>query len=280
MQFRPPIMEKTKLSQIPIIIDFTFRSTLNAWTDHQPFYQAGLADRLSYELTFNNYSKVIESTDVNAKYNISGISLEYEVVTNAELARMIKNQYRGKMAILYDRVLRHRIIPLNKKDQTWNINLNTPTKTMKGILLLFKEPTEKSTSKLFNPKIDKISITIEGVPNQLYAQGMRRYQHWEEIQKYFGDSREEHAIGVTKALNLSDMRLKDYLVDKYGLFLDMRSNDDNTIYGSGRRVENASKGITIQLEKAEAAGGLNCYIYVIMDAQLNIKNGRYHSAIY
>ena len=32
-------------------------------TDHLPFYQAGLADRLSYELTFNNYSKVIESTD-------------------------------------------------------------------------------------------------------------------------------------------------------------------------------------------------------------------------
>ena len=33
-------------------------------TDHQLFYQAGLADRLSYELTFNNYSKVIESMDV------------------------------------------------------------------------------------------------------------------------------------------------------------------------------------------------------------------------
>ena len=73
-------------------------------TDHQPFYQAGLADRLSYELTFNNYSKVISRTDENAKYNISGFSVEYEVVTNAELARMIKNQYSGKMSVLYDRV--------------------------------------------------------------------------------------------------------------------------------------------------------------------------------
>ena len=77
--------------------------------------------------------------------------------------------------------------------------MNTLAKSMKEILLLFKEPAEKTTSKFYNPKIDKILITIEGVPNQLYAQGMRRYQHWEEIQEYFGDSREEHTMGVTKA---------------------------------------------------------------------------------
>ena len=42
--------------------------------------------------------------------------------------------------------------------------------------MLFKEPTEKSTFKCYNPKFNKTSITIEGVPNQLYAQGMRGYQ--------------------------------------------------------------------------------------------------------
>ena len=53
------------------------------------------------------------------------------------------------------------------------------------------------------------------------------------------------------------------------------------IHGSGRRVQNVSEGITIQLEKAaEAAGELNYYIYIIMDAQLNIESGRFHSAIY
>ena len=53
----------------------------------------------------------------------------------------------------------------------WNINLNNPAKNMKGILLLFRG----SGSKCYNPKIDKISITVEGVSNQLYAQGIRRY---------------------------------------------------------------------------------------------------------
>ena len=89
---------------------------------------------------------------------------------------------------------------------------------MKGILLLFRKSDSISFSKFYNPKICKISITIKGVPNQLYAQGMRRYQHWEEIQKYFGDSREQRGMGVAKDLNLSDMRLEYYLVDKRYVF--------------------------------------------------------------
>ena len=49
----------------------------------------------------------------------------------------------------------------------------------------------------------------------------------------------------------------------------------------GRRIENASEGITLQMEKKEElAGALNAYIYLIMDAQLNIQNGTYVSAVY
>ena len=49
----------------------------------------------------------------------------------------------------------------------------------------------------------------------------------------------------------------------------------------GRRIENASEGITLQIEKrGESAGALNAYIYLIMDAQLNIQSGAYVSAIY
>ena len=77
------------------------------------------------------------------------------------------------------------------------------------------------------------------------------------------------------------MRLEDYLVDKIRSVFRLRSNDDNKIHGSGRRVQNASEGITVQLEKTvEAAGKLNSYINIITDAQLNIENGRFHSTIY
>ena len=101
-----------------------------------PFYQNALGDRLEYELTFNDYSRAIRATDdANAPYDIENISLEYEIVTQPALARMIANQYNGRLVILYDRILRHRKISRDKSDTLWNINLNVPARSMKGLML-------------------------------------------------------------------------------------------------------------------------------------------------
>ena len=57
--------------------------------------------------------------------------------------------------------------------------------------------------------------------------------------------------------------------------------DENELNRMGRRIENASEGITLQIERKEkSAGALNAYIYLIMDVQLNIQNGAYVSAVY
>ena len=78
-------------------------------------------------------------------------------------------------------------------------------------------------------------------------------------------------------MQLYNLSLGEYLVNKYALWLDFRTIDD----GTGRHTENASEGITLQIEKkAESAGALNAYIYLIMDVQLNIQNGAYVSAVY
>ena len=67
---------------------------------HMPFYQSALGDRLEYEITFNDYNRVIQAVgDVDASYHIRDISLEYDMVTPPELARMIDNQYKGRLAI-------------------------------------------------------------------------------------------------------------------------------------------------------------------------------------
>ena len=58
------------------------------------------------------------------------------MVTQPDLARQIRNQYGGRLAILYDRILRHRKITANKSDTLWNINLNVPARSVKGILIV------------------------------------------------------------------------------------------------------------------------------------------------
>ena len=86
---------------------------------------------------------------------------------------------------------------------------------------------------------------------------------------------------VAKDLALADVALGEFLTSKYALWLDLRTTDDDQLYGSGRRIENASEGVTIQITKmAESAGALNIYLYVLMDAQLNIEDGRFVSALY
>jgi len=65
------------------------------------------------------------------------------------------------------------------------------------------------------------------------------------------------------------------------LWLDFGSSDDLKLHGSGRRVENALEGVTLQLDKnAQTAGPLNCYVYLLMDAQLNIGDGRLISSVF
>ena len=72
-----------------------------------------------------------------------------------------------------------------------------------------------------------------------------------------------------------------YLNNKYALWLDFRTIDENTLHGTGGKIENTLEGITLQIEKKpESAGALNADIYLIMDAQLNIQNGVFVSAIY
>ena len=86
-----------------------------------PHYQVGLGNRLCYELTFNDYNQVIKSAVVSpdAKYVISNISLEYEIITQLTLAEHISDEYQN-MVLLYNRILRHRQIKVNRSDTTWN----------------------------------------------------------------------------------------------------------------------------------------------------------------
>ena len=130
-----------------------------------PYYQAGLGNRLCYEITFNDYNRVIKSAvaSPDAKYVISNISLEYEIVTQPTLAKHISDEYQN-MALLYDRILRHRRVKVNKLDTTWNWSFYMPCKSLKGILVLFEgeQPYPRDTGKFYNPKIQKVSVIIEG----------------------------------------------------------------------------------------------------------------------
>lgn len=60
---------------------------------------------------------------------------------------------------------------------------------------------------------------------------------------------------------LSNVNIEKYLAKHYGLWLDLRSTDDNFLQGTGRTIQNANEGITIQFtKKADTKNPINIYI--------------------
>ena len=250
-----------------------------------PLYQYGLGSHLTYELTFADYSDVIKSMDPDATYKISNISLEFDTIINASLASQIRTEYM-KCSILYDRILRARIIPINKSDTSFSVDINSPSKSLKGVLLVFTQERSatkfaRDTEEFYNPKITKVEVTVEGVPNELYAQNMEYRHQYDEIVKHFAEGWLKEAGGIQKNLQLHNVNIASYYTDKYALWLDFRSICDNALHGSGRRLENTSEGIRLQItKKAEAAGKLSCYLYIFQDAQINISDAQFLNVVY
>ena len=249
-----------------------------------PLYH-GLGSRLTYELTFADYSDVIKSMDPDATYTISNISLEFDTIINASLASQIRTEYM-KSSILYDRILRARIIQLDKSDTSFSVDINSPSKSLKGVLLIFTQERSatkfaRDTEEFYNPKITKVEVTVEGAPNELYAQNMEYRHQYDEIVKHFAEGQLKEAGAIQKDLQLHNVNIASYYTDKYARWLDFRTIDDNRLHGSGRRLENTSEGIRLQItKKAESAGKLSCYLYIFQDAQINISDAQFLNVVY
>ena len=201
-------------------------------------YHYGLGSHLTYKLTFADYSDVIKANKPDATYTISNISLEFDTIMNASLASQIRTEYM-KSSILYDRILRAHIIPLNKSNTSFSVDINSPSKSLKGVLLIFTQERSatkfaRDTEEFYNPKITKVEVTVEGVPNELYAQNMEYRHQYDEIVKHFAEGWLKEAGAIQKDLQFYNVNIASYYTDKYAIWLDFRTIDDNRLHGSGR----------------------------------------------
>ena len=71
------------------------------------------------------------------------------------------------------------------------------------------------TDSYCNPKIQKISVIVEGKPNQLYAQGMKSFEQYDETCKYFteGKEKDNNANEIQKHFQLHNVSVGEYLTD-------------------------------------------------------------------
>ena len=74
-------------------------------------------------------------------------------------------------------------------------------------------------SKFYNPSIQRVLITINGPPHELFAGGILPKDYYIEAKKYFDNAN-------------SSLKWSDFLTEKFCLLIDMRSSTDNTLHGS------------------------------------------------
>ena len=108
------------------------------------------------------------------------------------------------------------------------------------------------------------------------------YRHqYDEIVKHFAEGQLKKAGAIQKDLQLHNVNIASHYTDKFALWLDFRTIDDNTLHNSGRQLENTSEGICLQItKKAESADKLSCYLYIFQDAQINISYAQFLNLVY
>lgn len=165
--------EETKIAAVygnrfTIPLDFELFSTTS------PFGSGGLSGKVIYTLKFSPSSKVLKSG--TGDYSIDNIQLEFTKITSPALAQQAMASYSSNFALFYDRIINIKTFSFSSKETLLNWTFTTPTKSLKGILLLEGSHT--------NLDIENIKITIEGVNNMLYDNGLQNKDIYEEAKMF------------------------------------------------------------------------------------------------
>ena len=246
-------------------------------TDHGVFYPQALYNDLVFELTLAPASQVVRGSDASKLvYKLENIQLEYETIRSPSLADEAASTYESGKEFAYDLVMRERVVPIARNGDTRiNLRVNPQRRSLKGILLLFINPytaAARDTESYFNPDITKVQVTVNGVPNRVYNEGISGTDMWNELTRYFNP----HTRGRP------NMTLAKYLAgNKFGLWIDLRSMADTTLHGNGQRLVNTQDGVQLEIEgTASGSGNTNCHIFTISDSQMNIMKKQLHSVEY
>ena len=159
-------------------------------TDHGVFYPQALYNELIFELTLAPAYQVVRGTDASKLvYKLKNIQLEYETIRSKSLADEATSTYTNGKEFAYDLVMRERVVPISRGGDTrLNLRVNPQRRSLKGILLLFINPFvagARDTESYFNPDITKVKVTVNGVPNRVYNEGISGTDMWNELTRYF-----------------------------------------------------------------------------------------------
>ena len=224
-----------------------------------------------YIITLPAASEILiaQSGETLGSYSLTNIELEYETIDNPDLANEISSLYSTGRSLSYEHVTMMKAVNWSANDTLVNENINLPRKSMRAIVLLFTKTTVTDSEEFIYPNIDEVKVTIEGVPNVVYSQGIPK-------SRLYGESCRMFSQGVRDQF----MTLEKFFKDKFVLVIDLRSNPDRQKTGHGKHIMNTQNGILLEIKKRVHTGTLRCYIFVVSDGLVNMINNNLQSIQY
>lgn len=135
-------------------------------------------NELIFLLRLRPASNVIKGWDpTKVTYELTDIELEYEVITNVDLANAMISNYCSRERFMYGHVNHHKTITVNRKsDSIINESINVARRSRKGLLLLSYEPCAtgaRDSEKKFNPDIPEVKVVVNGILNKVFSWVMK-----------------------------------------------------------------------------------------------------------
>jgi len=148
-------------------------------TDHGVFYLQALYNDLTFNVKLAQAIHVVKGFDTTQlKYKLKNIQLEYKRICSKTLADEARSVYSSGKEFSHDNVLHDKEVALKKDTDTRiNMKVNTPKRSLKA--------GARDSKKFIFPDLTKVSVTVNGMPNKLYSDGIEGKDMWEEARNLF-----------------------------------------------------------------------------------------------
>ena len=120
------------------------------------------------------------------------------------------------------------------------------------------------------PNINKVTITIEGVPNVVYSQGVPKSRFYDEAKRLLSNGDDKDSF----------LTVEKFFRDKFALVIDLRAHEEQSKTGHGKKIVNTQNGVLLEISKGTHTGNLNCHIFVVSDGLVNFVSNNLQSIQY
>lgn len=124
---------------------------------------------------------------------------------------------------------------------------------MKAIIMLFTTSAKTDSEDFIFPNIEKVKITVDGVPNVVYSQGIPKSRFYSEAKRLFG--------GGVRVWD-ENMTIRFYK-NLFALVIDLRSVEDNLAHRTGKKIVQTQSGVLIEITKLATTANVVCKTFVV-----------------